>query len=76
VKGWSAEGIVHFNMLFDLVKIDRAENSDFERRWLAARRRAQAEEGGTPKKRKLPQPQARSELFESENKYSANTMSG
>ena len=67
VKGWSAEGIVRFNTLFDLVKTDRAENPDFERRWLAARQRAQAEEGATPKKRKLQQPQARSELFESEN---------
>jgi hypothetical protein len=37
VKGWSAKGIGHFNTLFDLVKIDRAENPDFERRWLAAR---------------------------------------
>jgi hypothetical protein len=31
VKGWSAEGIVQFNTLFDLVKRDRAENPDFER---------------------------------------------
>jgi hypothetical protein len=65
VKGWSAEGIVRFNMLFDLVKRDWAEKPDFERRWLAAGQKAQAEEG--PKKHKLPQPQARSELFESEN---------
>ena len=67
VKGWSAEGIVRFNTLFDLVKCNRAENPDFERRWLAARRRTQAEDSATPKKRKLQQPQARSELFESEN---------
>jgi hypothetical protein len=44
VKGWSAEGIMRFNTLFDLVKRDWAENPDFERRWLAARRGAQAEE--------------------------------
>ena len=67
VKGWSAEGIVRFNMLFDLVKRDGAEKPDFERCWLTAGRKAQAEEGATPKKRKLPRPQARSELFESEN---------
>jgi hypothetical protein len=42
VKGWSAEGILHFNRLFDLVKRDRAENPDFERCWLAARQKAQA----------------------------------
>jgi hypothetical protein len=36
--------------------------------WLEAQRSAQAEEGATPKKRKLQPPQARSaELFESDN---------
>jgi hypothetical protein len=67
-KGWSAKGIVGFNMLFDLVKRDWAENPDFERHWLAAQQRVQAEEGATPQKCKLQQPQARSELFESYNK--------
>jgi hypothetical protein len=46
VKGWSAEDIVRFNTLFDLVKRDRAENPDFERHWLEARRSAQEEGGG------------------------------
>jgi hypothetical protein len=48
VIGWSAEGTAPFNMLFGLVKRDRAENPDFERHWLEARRSAQ-EEGGNPK---------------------------
>jgi hypothetical protein len=65
VKGWSVEDIVRFNTLFDLVKRDRAENPDFERHWLEARRSAQEEGGAIPKKRKLQPPQARSELFES-----------
>ncbi len=54
VKGWSAEGIVRFNTLFDLVKMDRAENPDFEMHWLAARPRAQAEEGAIPEKAQTP----------------------
>jgi hypothetical protein len=49
VKGWSSKGIVRFNTLFDLVKRDRAENPDFERHWLEARRSAQ-EEGGQPQR--------------------------
>jgi hypothetical protein len=48
VKGWSAEGIVRFNTLFDVVKKDRRENPDFERHWLEARQRSQ-KEGGHPK---------------------------
>ena len=67
VKGWSAEGIVRFNTLFDLVKKDRRENPDFERHWLEARQRSQKEGGATPKKRKIQPPEARSELFESED---------
>jgi hypothetical protein len=47
VKGWSAEGIMRFNTLFDLVKRDRAENPDFERHWLEARTITQ-EEGEQP----------------------------
>jgi hypothetical protein len=66
-KGWSADGIVRFNALFDQVKRDRAGNPNFEVNWLRMRRNTQAEEGATPKKRKLQQPQARSELFESDN---------
>jgi hypothetical protein len=49
VKGWSAEGIVRFNTLFDLVKKDRRENPDFERHWLEARQRSQ-KEGGPPQR--------------------------
>jgi hypothetical protein len=30
IKGWSLEGILHFNMLFDLVKKDWAENPYFK----------------------------------------------
>ena len=29
VKGWSKEGIAHFNALFDQVIADRAANPDF-----------------------------------------------
>jgi hypothetical protein len=72
VKGWSPKGIVRFNALFDQVKRDCAGNPDFKMNWLeaqcSAQCSAQAEEGATPhQKRKLQPPQARSELFESDN---------
>jgi hypothetical protein len=68
VQGWSAQGIVCFNMLFYLVKRDGGRKPNFERHWLEAGQKAQAEEGATPKKRKPQWPQAYSELFESDNK--------
>jgi hypothetical protein len=49
---------VRFNTLFDLVKRDH---------WLDAGRSLQEGGGQTQKKRKLQPPQARSELFESDN---------
>jgi hypothetical protein len=49
VKEWSEEGMARFNALFDQVIADRAENPDFERRWLEARKGAQEEEGTTAK---------------------------
>ena len=67
VKGWSDAGISRFNELFDHVKEDREQNPDFERVWLEERKSAQAENGATTKKRKRQPPQARSELFESDN---------
>ena len=48
-------------------KQDQTRNPDFEKDWLEARLCAQAEDGVTPKKRKRQPPQARSELFESED---------
>jgi hypothetical protein len=56
VKGWSQEGIVHFNALFDQVKRDHAGNPDFERNWLEAPHSTQAEEDATPQKRKCQPP--------------------
>ena len=66
VKGWSDQGIEHFNCLYEQVKQDRAANPDFKRMWLVERRRAQAENGPTPKKQKRQPTQVRSELFESD----------
>ncbi len=67
VKGWSEEGIARFNALFDQVIADRAENPDFERNWLIARKCAQDEEGTTAKKRKRQPTQARSEILDSDD---------
>jgi hypothetical protein len=67
VKGWSEEGIARFNALFDQVIADRAENPNFERQWLEARRSAQEEAGTTAKKRKCQPTQARSEQLESDD---------
>jgi hypothetical protein len=67
VKGWSEEGIAHFNVLFDQVIADCAENPDFERKWIEARKSAQEEAGTTAKKRRGQPTQARSKLLDSDN---------
>jgi hypothetical protein len=67
VKGWSEEGIAHFNALFDQVIADCAGNPNFERKWLEARKSAQEEEAFTKKKRKRQPTQARLEQLESDD---------
>ena len=67
VKGWSKEGIARFNELFDQVIADPAENPNFERKWIEARKNAQEEAGTTTKKRKRQPTQACSELLDSDN---------
>ena len=67
VKGWSEEGMARCNALFDQVIADRAENPNFERNWLEARKSAQDEEGTTAKKRKRQPTQARSEILDSDD---------
>jgi hypothetical protein len=67
VKGWIEEGIARFNALFDQVIADRAENPNFERKWLEARKSTQEEEGITEKKRKRQPTQARSEQLKSDD---------
>jgi hypothetical protein len=65
VKGWSEEGDARFNVLFDQVIADRAENPKFERRWLEARKSAQEEEGITAKKRNCQPTQVRLDKLDS-----------
>jgi hypothetical protein len=62
-KGWSDEGIIRFNALFEMVKRDRTANSNFEEGWLEARKAKQAEEGAKVAKRKRTRVSATSELF-------------
>jgi hypothetical protein len=56
-KGWSADGIVRFNALFDQVKRDRAGNPNFEVNWLRMQR------SNRITKTTLRQPQLRSLLM-------------
>jgi hypothetical protein len=62
-KGWSDDGIMRFNELFQMVKRDRIANSNFEAGWLKAREATQAEEGARVSKRKRTRVSATSELF-------------
>ncbi len=62
-KGWSDDGILRFNELFAMVKLDRAANSNFEADWLEMRKATQAEEGAKVSKRKRTRVSATSELF-------------
>jgi hypothetical protein len=70
IKGWRDKGIARFSAPVDQVKENRAENSQFERCWLEANQKAQAEDGATPKKCKCQLPQARLELFDLEDEDS------
>jgi len=62
-KGWSAEGRLRFNVLWDQVVQDRADNPSFERDWLKARRLSQ-ENTRSPKKKKRDTVVTRCELFD------------
>ena len=61
--GWSDDGIIRFNELFEMVKRDRTANSNFEAGWLKARKATQAEEGAGVSKHKRTRVAATSELF-------------
>jgi hypothetical protein len=55
-------------VLFQKVKQDRASNPDFERNWLAEKKRAQAEMVVTPKKRRWDDDDlAHSDIFGSDH---------
>ncbi len=62
-KGWSDDGIIRFNELYEMVKRDRTANINFEVSWLNAREETQAKEGAGVSKRKRTQVAATSELF-------------
>jgi len=62
-KGWSGEGRQRFNVLWDEVQQDRADNPSFERNWLKARRQTQ-ENTTSPKKKKRDTVVTRCELFD------------
>ena len=61
--GWSDDGIIRFNELFEMVKRDRTANSNFEAGWLKAQKATQAEEGAGVSKHKRTRVAATSELF-------------
>jgi hypothetical protein len=62
-KGWSDDGIIRFNELYEMVKRDRTANINFEASWLNARKETQAKEGAGVSKRKRTRVAATSELF-------------
>ena len=62
-KGWSDDGIIQFNELFEMVKQDRIAHSNFEADWLKAREATQAAKSEGVSKRKRTRVSATSELF-------------
>ena len=70
-KGWSDEGRLRFNALFDYVKQDRQANPSFETNWLESRREKQ-EALKKPSKERHQAVMTRSELFDSEDEEEVN----
>ena len=65
-KGWSDDGRLRFNALFDHVKQDRRDNRSFEVEWLESRREKE-ETSKQPRKEKHKAVMTRTELFDSDD---------
>ena len=75
-KGWSKEGILRFNALYDLVSEDRKKNPEFIKKWLESERENMSD-GKRRRKKDIPEmPAAKHELFSDEESMKKEEKSG
>ena len=67
-KGWSYQGIYHFNVLFQFVRNDRIKNKGFITKWLVEKRQLMASTSRRTKKHVSPEVFAQKTLSEKEYK--------